>query len=164
MPIFKHASTEAKNWGRVTASIDESLARLQTDYVDVLLVHDVEFGDRRQVLEEALPAALRLKEAGKVRFVGFSGLQLGMLESLAAETSVDLVLSYARYNLAIRDLDRSLRPNLESRGTGLVNASPLMLGALTHAGPPDWHPGAPELLEACRKAGRNQVATSPRLP
>jgi len=137
---------------RVTASIDESLGRLQTDYVDVLLVHDVEFGDRRQILEEAIPAALRVKEAGKARYVGFSGLQLGMLESLAVESEVDLVLSYARYNLAIRDLDVSLRPLLESRGMGLVNASPLLLGALTQAGPPEWHPGAPEMLEACAKA------------
>ncbi len=137
---------------RVAASIDESLKRLQTDYVDVLLIHDVEFGDRRQVLEEAIPAALRVKEAGKARYVGFSGLQLGMLESLAAEADVDLVLSYARYNLAIRDLDRSLRPLVESLAIGLVNASPLLLGALTQAGPPEWHPGAPELLEACAKA------------
>src|SRR5882762_7454652 len=41
---------------RVTQTTDESLARLQTDYLDILHVHDIEFGDRRQIIEETIPA------------------------------------------------------------------------------------------------------------
>ena len=71
---------------------------------------------------------------------------------MARQVEVDVVLSYARYNLMIRDLDKSLRPFCERRGIGLVNASPLLLGALTEPGPPVWHPASKEALAACAKA------------
>ena len=137
---------------RIERSLDESLERLQTDYLDILHLHDIEFVDRRQILDEALPAAMRLKESGKVRFVGVTGLQLEILEDVARKSDVDVVLSYARYNLLIQDLDRSLRPWCEAQGLGLINASPLLLGALTQAGPPPWHPAPKEALAACAKA------------
>ena len=54
----------------VASSVDESLQRLRTDHLDLLIVHDVEFGDERQVVEETIPAALAMKETGKVRFAG----------------------------------------------------------------------------------------------
>src|SRR6185369_17183824 len=50
---------------RVTRSADESLQRLQTDYLDILHVHDVEFGDKRQIVEETIPAVRRLQQQGK---------------------------------------------------------------------------------------------------
>jgi L-galactose dehydrogenase len=94
----------------------------------------------------------RLKESGKVRFIGVTGLQLELLEDLARKSDLDVVLSYARYNLMIQDLERSLRPYCEGRGIGLINASPLLLGALTQNGPPAWHPASKEALAACAKA------------
>jgi len=50
---------------RITRSIDESLRRLQTDYVDLLQAHDVEFGDVEQVINEAVPAMRRIQEQGE---------------------------------------------------------------------------------------------------
>jgi L-galactose dehydrogenase len=137
---------------RIDRSVEESLGRLQTHYLDILHLHDIEFADRRQVLDEALPAARRLQQSGKVRFVGITGLQLELLEDVARQAEVDAVLSYARYNLMTRDLERSLRPFCEERGIALINASPLLLGALTQAGPPDWHPASKQALAACAKA------------
>jgi len=138
---------------RITRSIDESLGRLRTDYVDVLHLHDVEFGDRDQILYETLPALARIKESGKARAIGVTGLQLELLADLAEAFPVDVVLTYARYNLAIQDIDARLAPLCRERGIGLINASPLLLGALTDGGPPSWHPGDPELLLAARRAG-----------
>lgn len=137
---------------RIQSSVDESLRRLQTDYLDILHLHDIEFAARRQILEEALPAARRLQSEGKVRFIGITGLQLEVLEDVARQAEVDVILSYARYNLMIQDLERRLRPFCEERGIALINASPLLLGALTLAGPPDWHPAPQEALTACAKA------------
>ncbi len=137
---------------RVTESLEESLQRLRTDRIDLFQIHDLEFGDREQILEEALPAARRAQEAGKVRWIGITGLQLEMLEDVARHFEVDTILSYARYNLAIGDLDHSLRPFAEEHGIGLINASPLLQGALTHNPPPAWHRGGPDLLAACARA------------
>ena len=77
---------------------------------------------------------------------------LDLLHEVARQAEVDVVLSYARYNLLIQDLDRRLRPFCERQGIGLINASPLLLGALTQAGPPAWHPAAKDALAACAKA------------
>jgi L-galactose dehydrogenase len=131
---------------RVRASIDESLERLQTDYVDILIAHDIEFGDREQVLNETLPALRDIQRAGKARVIGVSGLPLRMLADVARKADIDLVLSYCHYDLLARDLDTVLRPVVESRGMGLINASPLHMGLLSTNGPPPWHP-APDALK-----------------
>ena len=69
--------------GRIMRSIDESLARLQTDYVDVLLAHDIEFGDEEQVVIGAFPALREIQRQGKARFIGCSCLPLKLLARVA---------------------------------------------------------------------------------
>src|SRR6266550_3254829 len=64
---------------RVTASVDESLARLGVDHIDVIQCHDIEFGSLDQVVNETVPALGKLQQAGKVRFVGVTGLPLNAL-------------------------------------------------------------------------------------
>ena len=130
--------------GRVTRSADESLRRLQTDYLDILHVHDVEFGEKRQIIDETIPALRRVQEAGKARFIGITGLSLRMLRQVAAEAPVDCMLAYCRYNLLNTDA-AAMNPE------GLLNASPLHMGLLTPAGPPPWHPAMPIVRET---AGR----------
>jgi len=131
---------------RVTASLHESLRRLQTDHVDVYQIHDVEFGERRQVLEEAIPAALKLKEQGLVRHVGITGLPVRYLRSLLVASEVDLVMSWAHYNLLEDELATELAPLCAARGIGLLSASPLLQGLLTENPPPAWHRSPPEVL------------------
>jgi len=146
---------------RVEESIDESLRRLRTDYVDLFQIHDIEFGDLKQVIEEAVPAARRVQESGKARYVGITGLQLKALGRVAEAAPVDTILSYARYNLMVRDLDELMTPFARERGIGLINASPLHLRILTPSGAPEWHPAAPDVkdmgrkvVELCEKHGK----------
>ncbi len=138
---------------RIKAGFEESLQRLQTDYVDLLQAHDIEFGNRQQIIEETVPAMRELQRAGKARFVGITGYQLQMLTSVAEAVSVDTVLSYCRYNLLIDDMDSVLSGFAKQNQLGLINASPLHMGILTEQGAPSWHP-APE---AVRSAG-TQIA------
>lgn len=145
---------------RIEKSIDESLTRLRTDYVDLLLAHDVEFGDLRQIIEETIPALRRIQKSGKARWIGISGYPLQALIKIAREAAVDAILSYCRYNLMITDMDNSLTPFARERGIGLINASPLHMGILTDSGAPPWHP-APQavkdagarVVQLCRSYG-----------
>jgi L-galactose dehydrogenase len=139
---------------RITASVEESLRRLRTDYVDILHTHDIEFGDREQIVNETLPAMQKLKEQGKIRLIGVSGFPLKVLADVAVRGGAEVVMSYCRYNLLVRDLDVHLAPVLERNGIGLLNASPLHMGILTEGGAPGWHP-APENV---REAGKRILA------
>jgi predicted aldo/keto reductase-like oxidoreductase len=84
---------------RIMASIDESLQRLKTDYVDLFQLHDIEFVSKEQILNEAMPAIEKIKAAGKTRFIGISGLPVRYLAAIARQVELDTVLSWAHYNL-----------------------------------------------------------------
>ncbi|RVX10358.1 L-galactose dehydrogenase [Vitis vinifera] len=132
---------------RITRSIDESLARLQLDYVDILQCHDIEFGSLDQVVNETIPALQKLKEAGKIRFIGITGLPLEIFTYVLDRVppgSVDVILSYCHYSINDTTLE-DLLPYLKSKGVGVISASPLAMGLLTERGPPEWHPASPEL-------------------
>ncbi|EYU18367.1 hypothetical protein ABFS82_02G049800 [Erythranthe guttata] len=139
---------------RVTKSIDESLERLQLDYVDILQCHDIEFTSLDQIVTETIPALVKLKEAGKIKFIGITGLPLEnfsyVLDRVPPGT-VDVVLSYCHYGINDSTLE-DLLPYLKSKGVGIISASPLSMGLLTETGPPEWHPSSPELKAACKAA------------
>ena len=140
---------------RVARSVEDSLSRLQTDYVDVIQAHDIEFGDREQIINETLPAMHLLKEAGKARFVGITGYPLHVLKEVTEAAEVDTILSYCRYNLMDTTMDDVLTPVAKAQGIGLINASPLHMRVLTEKGAPDWHPAPEDVLEAGREAARH---------
>lgn len=146
--------------GRVAADVEASLGRLKTDYVDLLQIHDIEFGDRRQIIEETIPAAREAQRSGKARYIGVTGFPPAMLRDVAAQGRVDAILSYARYNLMVTDLDDVLRPFCQAQHIGLINASPLHMRVLTDEGAPEWHPAPAEVKQAgskvaavCRESG-----------
>lgn len=137
--------------GRVTASVDESLARLGVDYIDLIQCHDIEFGSLDQVVNETIPALRKVQEQGKVRFIGITGLPLKIFRYIAARTEVDTTLSYCRYALNDTSLT-ALIPFLQEKEVGIISASPLGMGLLTGRGAPDWHPASAEIKEACAQA------------
>ncbi len=140
--------------GRIRASLEESFARLHTDYVDILFLHDIEFVPADIILEEAVPTLHKLKQEGKIRNYGICGLPLSLFEQLLPQIDADAIISYCHYSLNDTSLLRLL-PLLESRDVGLVNASPLSMGLLSLRGTPDWHPASPELKAVCRRAAEH---------
>eukprot|EP00200_Dunaliella_tertiolecta_P002709 CAMPEP_0202357272 /NCGR_PEP_ID=MMETSP1126-20121109/11365_1 /ASSEMBLY_ACC=CAM_ASM_000457 /TAXON_ID=3047 /ORGANISM="Dunaliella tertiolecta, Strain CCMP1320" /LENGTH=324 /DNA_ID=CAMNT_0048950119 /DNA_START=114 /DNA_END=1088 /DNA_ORIENTATION=- len=142
---------------RVTASVHESLQRLQVPYLDIVLCHDVENVDLTQVAKEAIPALAKLRDAGLVKAVGFSGLPLKMftkLLDLVEPGMVDIVLSWSHYTLADQSL-LTLMPQFQAKGLGVISASPLAMGLLTNRGPPSWHPAPDSLKKACAAAAEH---------
>lgn len=139
---------------RVTASVYESMERLHVDYLDIINVHDIEFADLHQVVDETLPALVKLKEEGVVKHVGITDLQLENLKWVidhVAEGTVESILNFCHYCLCDDKLADFL-DYFEQKGVGIVNASPLSMGLLTERGVPDWHPAPKPLVEACAKA------------
>lgn len=139
---------------RVTASVYESMERLNVDYLDIINVHDIEFADLHQVVDETLPALVKLKEEGVVKHVGITDLQLENLKWVidrVPEGTVESVLNFCHYCLCDDKLADFI-DYFEQKGVGIVNASPLSMGLLTERGVPDWHPAPKSLIEACSRA------------
>jgi L-galactose dehydrogenase len=137
--------------GRVKRSLEASLLRLGTDYVDLFQVHDVEFGSIDQIIEETIPAMRELQAEGKVRYIGITGYPLRMLRRIAEAVPVDTILSYCHYNLIATDMDELLTPFAQEHNIGLINASPLAMRLLTETGAPEWHPAPLEAVEAAKQ-------------
>jgi L-galactose dehydrogenase len=132
----------------VVREFEASLQRLQTDYVDLLQVHDIEFGPIEQVIEETLPALRGLQAQGKARFIGITGYWPELLAQVAKATPVDTVLNYCHSNLLMDDMDAALTGPCAELGIGLMNASPLHMGLLGGAAVPAWHPASAEVQDA----------------
>lgn len=133
--------------------VEESLKRLRTDHVDILLAHDIEFAtDYEAVFTDTAAVLHQLKKEGKTRFVGMSCYPLGLLKQTIERCNLDVVISYAHYTLQNTQLLTELLPVAEAHGVGVLNGSPLALGLFTHQGPPPWHPAGAEVKEACRRA------------
>ena len=139
---------------RATESVYESMERLHVDYIDLINVHDIEFADLQQVVDETLPALVELKRKGIVGHVGITDLQLENLKWVIDHTEpgmVECVLNFCHYSLNDDKLVDFL-DYFEERGIGVINASPLSMGLLTQRGIPAWHPAPKPLVEACQKA------------
>lgn len=145
---------------KILQSIDESLTRLKTDYLDLFQLHDIEFVDKRIILEEAVPAIQEVVQSGKARFWGITGLPVRYLAQIARETDPDTVLSWGHYNLLEDEINDELVPLSAEMGFGLMNAAPLMQRILSDANLPPWHRSPdevralqPVLLELCKSYG-----------
>lgn len=139
---------------RTLRSIDESLERLQLDYVDLMQVHDPEFAPSLDVVcKETLPALQKIKESGKCRFIGLTGYPMGNFRKMIEGTSVkvDTALCYCHYSMNDSSLSDYL-PYFKEQGIGVINASPLSMGLLSDRGPPSWHPATDDIRSVCKQA------------
>lgn len=139
---------------RAKESVYESMERLNIDFIDLINVHDIEFADLHQVVNETLPALVELREKGIVGHVGITDLQLENLKWVIENSKqgvVESVLNFCHYSLNDDKLTDFL-DFFEERGIGVINASPFAMGLLTQRGIPDWHPAPKPLVEACKRA------------
>jgi aryl-alcohol dehydrogenase-like predicted oxidoreductase len=142
---------------RVVESIDVSLHRMGTDHLDVILCHDIEFVDMRQIVEETLPALHKVRDQGKVRFIGVSGYPMNMFRYVLDRADLDVILSYNHYTLQNTML-ADLVPYLKGKGVGIMNAAPFSARLLTNAPLPPWHKATPEVRAVTRKAAEHCAA------
>jgi aryl-alcohol dehydrogenase-like predicted oxidoreductase len=113
-------------------SVEDSLKRLRTDYIDLLYLH---IWDGSTPVEEVLRAMDDLVRAGKVLYVGISDIpawQVSRMQTIAELRGwAPLVALQIPYNLIERTVERDLIPMAETLGLGVVAWSPLAGGVLT---------------------------------
>lgn len=136
---------------RVAESVDVSLKRMGVSHIDIMLCHDIEFVDMKQIVEETLPAVRAAQKAGKVRFVGISGYPMKIFKYVLDRAPLDVVLSYNHYTLQNTML-ADLVPYLRSKGVGIMNAAPFSARLLTNQELPPWHKATPLVRETAKKA------------
>lgn len=150
---LEHFDFSAK---RVEESVHVSLHRLGTDYLDVLLLHDVEFVKLPQIWEETIPAVIELKKRGLVRAIGFSCYPMKTFNTVLdhVEDEIDCVLSYNQYTLQNTRFADELVPRLKPKGIGAINAGPFSARLLTNAELPVWLKEPEEVKAAARAAAK----------
>lgn len=116
----------------ILASVDDSLRRLGTDWIDVYIVHKE---DPLTPMEETLEALDSIVRAGKVRYIGFSNWSAWKV-SKALEIQRERGLArfshgQVYYSLLGRDIERDLVPLAEHYNLGLTIWSPLAFGFLS---------------------------------
>ena len=136
---------------RVAESVDVSLHRLGTDHLDIVLCHDIECVTMHQSVDETLPALRKIPQAGKVRFIGFSGYPQKIFRSICDQSPVDCVLSYNQYTLQNTRFADETIPYLKAKKIGVMNAGPFSARLLTNAPLPAWLK-EPENVKAAARA------------
>ena len=149
MPTRRDSSRQ-----RVMASIEKSLQRLQTDHVDVYLVH---WPDPDTPLDETMRALDDIVQQGKARYIGVSNFlayrlarALGRSDVLRAARFVSV---QPRYNLLFRQIERELLPLADEEGLAVIPYNPLAGGLLTGKHRHDAKPTDGRFTDTVGKAG-----------
>lgn len=142
---------------RVMESVDISLERMGVDYLDVILCHDIEFVEMRQIVEETLPALEKIRQQGKARFIGVSGYPMNIFRYVLERARLDVILSYNHYTLQNTML-ADLVPYLKQNNVGIMNAAPFSARLLTNSPLPAWHKSTEEVRAICRRAAEHAAS------
>ncbi len=133
------ADDEGLSRAHIHREVENSLRRLQTDYLDLYLVH---WPDEETPLEETLGALDDLVQAGKVRYLGCSNFPAWLLMKALWVSDVAQLARFdvlqPHYNLVHRDeFERELRPLCADQQIAVTPYSPLAKGFLTGKYRPD---------------------------
>lgn len=155
----KHETTNNLSKKSLLWEVDQSLRRLQTDYIDIYQMH---WPDPNVPLEETAEALLEMKRAGKIRYVGLSNFSQADVEKMMTYLSVDCQQSL--YNMLERNpvsyhsipldyrTEKEVLPNVKKYGQAFLPYSPLFQGLLAgkfntgnHLSPNDIRQANPKL-------------------
>jgi aryl-alcohol dehydrogenase-like predicted oxidoreductase len=115
----------------IMESIDASLRRLQTDYVDLYQAHRFDYSTS---LEETLEAFADVVRAGKAHYIGVSEWRAEQIRAavpIARELKIQLVSNQPQYSMLWRVIEAEVVPACEELGIGQIVWSPIAQGVLT---------------------------------
>lgn len=120
---FKNLKPES-----IRREIEDSLRRLNTDYVDLYQIHwpDTETGTP---IEESWDIMKEIKDEGKARFIGVSNFDIELMEKCRKICPIQSL--QPPYNLIRRDVENDILPYCLENGIGVIPYSPMQSGLLT---------------------------------
>jgi D-threo-aldose 1-dehydrogenase len=155
-------------------SLEESLARLGLDRVDILHIHDPD-NHYDEAMEGSYPALVRLRDEGVIRAVGVGMNQAKMLARFAAEGDFDCFLCAGRYTLVDHTALKRLLPLCEERDISIIIGGPYNSGILAQGAVDgakfDYRKAPPHIVErvqrieaACGRYGTPLKAAALQFP
>lgn len=131
-PVGPRPNDSGMSRVHILHALEDSLERLQTDYVDLYYIHHV---DVQTPLEEMLRALDDLVHQGKVRYIACSNYEAWrLMEALWISDSKNLArfeCYQPQYSLIVRDIEEEIIPVCQAKGLGVVVWSPLGGGFLS---------------------------------
>lgn len=121
VPIYKYASK-----ANVIKEVEESLKRLQTDYIDLLQIH---WPDSTTPISETMEALESLLQQGKIRAAGVSNYNAEQVSE--ARKTVNVASDQVAYSMLNRDIERDLVPYAQENNLSIIVYSPMERGLLT---------------------------------
>ncbi|OBZ16763.1 MULTISPECIES: aldo/keto reductase [Bacillales] len=112
----------------IVREVEESLRRLNTDYIDLYQIHAPDSSGKTSI-EETFETLNQLVEEGKIRYIGVSNFNVQQL--VAAQTVSSIVSLQSPYNLFQRDVEHAALPYIKQLNIGFIPYSPLAQGLLT---------------------------------
>ncbi|WP_053219980.1 aldo/keto reductase [Virgibacillus senegalensis] len=106
-------------------ALEDSLKRLQTDYIDLFYIH---FPDDNTPKDEAVGALKELKDEGKIKAIGVSNFSIDQLKEANKDGYVDVY--QGEYNLLQRDAEKELLPYTKENNISFIPYFPLASGLL----------------------------------
>jgi aryl-alcohol dehydrogenase (NADP+) len=130
-PMSDHPNDRGLSRKHIMQSIDNSLKRLGTDYVDLYQIHRFDYDTP---IEETLEALTDVVKAGKALYIGASSMhawQFAKMLFVADQIGASRFVSMQNhYNLMYREEEREMIPLCQDQGIGLIPWSPLARGQL----------------------------------
>jgi len=111
---------------KLTKSIDESLKRLQTDYIDLFLIH---WPDKTRPFSVPMEVLEKAKKDGKIRYSGVSNFSVSMMEE--SLQSSDIVTNQIGYHIFDRRPEKEVMPYIKKKNMGVMAYGSLAHGLLT---------------------------------
>jgi L-galactose dehydrogenase len=141
---------EAYSYSNTINSVECSLRRLQTDYIDLIQLHEAEATTFEEAMNGTIAAFLKLKEQGTVRAIGVNSGNIQILHPYLETGYFDTVQCWSRYMLIDYTAREELFPITAKLNVGVINGSVLGMGILSDE-PATFLQAYPDLLNEAAK-------------
>ena len=165
------------SYNKTIETVENQLKIYNIDYIDLIQIHDPEFiykedpnnsgkfvfdPDFEILIKETLPALQKLREEGKIKYIGINGYPLTEKGNTFYEKvitgaekigiQIDTIFTYSRMTMVEQSFPKYYAERKDNllKNVGIINAAPTALGMFTPQGPQPWHP-APDFVKDLAK-------------